>query len=88
MMNDDMMMKKDSKYKNETLRKKYKTSFSSRLWNSLNKIPVSKLETVSERIDKLIEQYETKNISDSKKETIISQLVALRELVDENLLSR
>lgn len=66
--------------------KKYKKSFVKRLGNALDSIPMEKLEEISERIDTFIEKYESNDaISDTKKNAVLDQLAALKEIIEERL---
>lgn len=80
-----MMKMVTSKYKKSSLASTYKKSYFKRLKNVLWKVSVSRLEKISDKIDTLISKYESKNISDSKKEKIISKLSAIQEIIEENL---
>ena len=71
---------------NETTVDKYRMAFVKRLGDRLDNIPAEKLEQIAARIDTLIEKYENnENISDRKKEAMLSALMALKEIIDEKL---
>ena len=65
---------------------KYKTSFVKRIGNRLDSISDGKLEMVLEKIEVLIKKYEeNEDISDDRKDKVVSQLVALQEIIEEKL---
>jgi len=68
---------------------KYKQIFLNKLSKILPKLSIEKIGKVSERIEKMILQVEGKeNITDEKKEKSLSQLIGLKELMEEELESR
>jgi len=65
---------------------KYKEAFNSRLKSRLDRISDSKLEKVATKVDAAIEKIENNSrISDTKKDALMSQLIALKEIIDEKL---
>jgi F0F1-type ATP synthase membrane subunit b/b' len=71
--------------RNETVTK-YRAAFIKRLGNALDRIPNEKLENVLDKIDTLIERYESsENVSEERKDKILGQLIALKEIIEEKL---
>jgi hypothetical protein len=67
---------------------KYKKAFISRLENVIDELSDEKLVEVNDRIDSMIERTDSNvNISDEQKETLLSALVALKEIIEEKLQS-
>ena len=65
---------------------KYKQAFLNRLGDRIKKIPTSKLEKVLPKIDKIIERFEKNTkLSKERKERILSQLGALKEIIEDRL---
>ncbi len=65
---------------------KYKSAFVKRIGNKLDKISEDKLERLLSKIGQLIEKYENNDkLSDDRKDKVISQLVALQEMIEEKL---
>ena len=65
---------------------KYKESFTKTLGAKLNTIPTENLKVIGTKIDTLIEQYTNNtNLTPEKKENFVSQLQALKEIVNEKL---
>ncbi|MCH2189259.1 hypothetical protein MK079_05540, partial [Candidatus Gracilibacteria bacterium] len=63
---------------------KYKKNFVERIGNRLDTLSDEKLEKVLSRIETLIEKYESnENISDERKDSAVSQLIALQEMIEE-----
>lgn len=78
----------NSEYKveREELRKKYKKSFQKRVENKLEKISEAKLEKIIVKIWDIIEKVENNsNYTEEQKDILISQLMALSDLVNEEL---
>jgi hypothetical protein len=83
---ENAQARKDFRGERSELVGKYKTKFADRLKSNLDRISPEKLEKVSGKIDTVIEKIEAKtNMSDEKKDQIVYQLIALKELVDEQL---
>lgn len=65
---------------------KYRTVFTKQLSLRLEKIPVEKLEKISEKIDALYTKTEANTrITDAKKEALLAQLVALQDVIETRL---
>jgi hypothetical protein len=65
---------------------KYKESFTKTLGTKLDTIPTETLKTIGTKIDTLIEQYTNNtSLTAEKKENFVSQLQALKEIVNEKL---
>jgi hypothetical protein len=67
---------------------KYKNAFAKRLENRLAKVSIEKLEKVSTKIDVAVENIENSSMSEFRKEIILSQLAALKEIVIDELEGR
>ncbi|MDQ7009907.1 MAG: hypothetical protein Q9M94_06455 [Candidatus Gracilibacteria bacterium] len=65
---------------------KYKTAFISKLGTRIEKINDSKLEIILPKIDTLVEKMEKNTrLTEEKRDMIISQLIALKEIIEEKL---
>ena len=83
---ENMQSRKDFREKRGTLVDTYKKAFIKRLWNRLDKIEDSKLEKVLDKIDTIEVAFEAKtNMSDERKTKILSQIQALREMIEDRL---
>ena len=83
---DSYMARKEFRGERSKIVAKYKWKFLERLWKVLDKASTSKLEKISAKIDWLIERFESNSkLSDKRKDKIISQLIALKEIIDEKL---
>jgi hypothetical protein len=63
---------------------KYKNAFA----NRLAKVSIERLEKVSTKIDVAVENIENSSMSEFRKEIILSQLAALKEIVIDELEGR
>ncbi|MDA9128964.1 hypothetical protein N9J72_00610 [Candidatus Gracilibacteria bacterium] len=64
----------------------YRTAFVSRIGNALDNLSNDKLEQIVERIDSMIEDFETKSgISDERRDSMLAALTALKEIIEEKL---
>jgi len=70
---------------NQTLKKKYKTTLETKYSSVINNFTKEKLENMSEKIDTLMDKIENSNYSDSKKETYMATLDALKDMIKERL---
>lgn len=71
--------------RNETVQK-YRDLFIAKLGNRLESIPNDKLAKVADTIDTLLLKYEENTtLTEEKKDTIMSQLVALKEIIEEKI---
>ena len=67
----------------------YKEAFLNRLTTVLPKVSNEKLETISDKVDAMLERIESNDkISDSKKETFMAQIISFKEIMEEELESR
>ncbi len=74
------------KWKRMDLVRNYKKKFIAKVWSRLDNISDEKLEKISDKIEKLMERYESNDkISEERKDKFMSQLIALRELIEEKL---
>jgi Zn-dependent oligopeptidase len=65
---------------------KYKQAFVSKLGSKLEKIPTDRLDAISQKIDGLIEKFsENTRLSDTKKEALLGQLEALKDIIDDRI---
>ena len=65
---------------------KYKESFTKTLGTKLDTIPTETLKTIGTKIDTLIEQYTNNtSLTPEKKENFVSQLQALKEIINEKI---
>jgi PHP family Zn ribbon phosphoesterase len=68
---------------------KYKENFVKRIGSKIEVLAQKKpekLEQILTKIDKMIEKFENKtNLSSEKKDKIISQLIAIKEMVEDKL---
>jgi DNA repair exonuclease SbcCD ATPase subunit len=78
--------RKDFREERKELIGKYKGAFVKRLGDRLDKIPTDKLAKVSEKIDSLYTKIEDNTtMSEDKKATILSQITALQDIIEERL---
>ena len=71
------------KWKRQELVKSYKKRFTKRIGNRLDNISNGKLEKISDKIDVLMDRYESNTkISEERKDRFVSQLVALKSMID------
>ena len=64
----------------------YKANFVKKIGNKLDAISDDRLEKLLDRIDTMESQFEENTeISDERRDTVISQLIALKELIQEHL---
>ena len=64
----------------------YKEVFIKKLWDRISRIPTSKLEKLQPKINKFYDKFEKNNkISQEKKDKILSQITALKEIIEERL---
>jgi hypothetical protein len=64
----------------------YKTAFVSRLGVKLDKVSNAKLETILTKVNTMIPTYEANaSINATKKDKILGQLVALKEIIEEKI---
>lgn len=69
--------------------KGYKKAFSEKLKNNLDSISTEKLESVHGRIITIIEKVEANtSMNAEKQEALLAQLVALQELIEEQIESK
>lgn len=86
---DSAEARKEFRGERNELVQKYKDSFISRLKNALDKIPDDKLEKVLAKIDAAMEKYEeNEKITEERKDKIMSQLIALKEIIEEKIEER
>ncbi len=65
---------------------KYRRAFIIKLGTTLDSIPADKLPQILERIDTMMEKYEADvNISDSKRELMLSALTAVAEIIQDKI---
>ena len=78
--------RKEFRQKAETKILKYKKAFVKRLKKHIDKIPYTKLETVADKIWTAIEKIEANaRLSNSKKESYLTQLEALLNVINDRL---
>ena len=64
----------------------YKTKFNKVLWDRLSKVSNSKLEIVYDRIEEKLEEIKSsETIDKERKDKIIAQLLALREIIAQEI---
>ncbi len=81
---DEVELNSASKYNPNIIKEKekYKKVFKEKLANKLEKVSIEKLKKLNERIEKIIDKtMENENISDNKKEKLVGQLLALKEVI-------
>lgn len=79
-------MRSEFKNQRSELRSKYKKSFATKLENRLDSISETKLEKILIVIDNKIGEVEVNTkLSEIQKERILSQLEALKEIINEKL---
>ena len=65
---------------------KYKKAFVNKLGNKLEKIPTDRLDAISQKIDGIIEVYSNNTrLSEEKKDALLSQLEALKDIIDDRI---
>ena len=82
---DEIELNSASKYNPNIIKEKekYKKIFKEKLANKLEKISIENLEKLNERIEKIIEKtIENEKMTDEKKEKLIWQLLALKEVIN------
>ena len=83
---ENAKIRKEFRGRREAMILGYKAKFIERLEKKIERISDSKLENTSEQVDKLIEKFEAnEKISEETRDKILSQLTALREIVDERI---
>jgi len=83
---ESMQMRREYLEVKKTLVVKYKRAFIKRLENVIDSLSEEKLMQVNDRIDAMIEKTQANDtLSDEQKETLLSALVALKEIVEEKL---
>jgi hypothetical protein len=84
--NDVSETRKSFRGENKQRISKYKEVFLKRLWNKLDKVPTDKLETLIMKINTIIAKYSANTrLPEEKKRTILSQLEALKDIVNLRL---
>lgn len=85
---EELELNSADKYSDKVREKKvvFKEKFNKLLSKKLDKIPAEKLEKVSERINKALERVEeNEKMNSDKKDKVISQLLALLEIIEEKI---
>ncbi len=83
---ENEQIRKEFRGRREDMILEYKSKFLEELGKKVERVSDAKLEKVSDQIDKLIERFEANDkISEGTRDKILSQLTALREIVDERI---
>lgn len=79
-------IKKNFRQEKSKLIEEYKTSFITKLANSLDNIDIEKLQVISTRIEKMINNTENrKDLTVEVKDKLLSQLFALKEIIQDKI---
>jgi hypothetical protein len=93
MMDKKSEMREEMKEKRAEFREKkgttiikYKTAFADKLGDRLDKIPADKLQKVSDKLTEMYDKTEAnEKISEESKESLLSKIVALQDIIDSIL---
>lgn len=86
---ENMNARIEYRWERANMIEKYKKNFVKRLEAAIPKIKLEKLSTVADKIDTMILNIEDNDkLSDDKKDSLVSQLVALKEIVEEEIENR